>query len=83
MLDKCPEYHSCGTGYPYWTDETPPQAVGVTANISSYAVKGDDCKDYGIPLQVMRCSWTSDHDLIYKYVGFYSSFCLDAFCGMN
>ena len=95
LLNTCPLRHSCGTWYPYWSDDVPPTAVGVPATIIAYmsATYSDDCKfypeEYSRKLQVMRCSLSTPHDLIYKYIpsgvgrDVYKDTCLYAFCGMK
>ena len=82
MLDSCPKYHSCGTFYPYWTNEMMPKEVGVEATVTVYGVEGDNCQKHWRLVEVMRCSNTTAHDLIYKPFNGFGSRCLDGFCGM-
>ena len=96
LLNTCPLQFSCGTSWPYWSDDVPPTAVGVPATITAYMSAAPDknyCKyeplQYNRKLQVMRCSRITPHDLIYKYipsgVGIdnYRKSCNKAFCGMK
>ena len=82
MLDSCPKWLSCGTVYPYWTDERMPTIVGVEATVLVYGTSRSNCKGYTNKVQVMRCSWDSPNDLIYKYNSRYTGKCATAFCGM-
>ena len=81
MLDSCPKRNSCGTFYPYWTDERMPSQIGVEATVKVYGVNDGNCKKYSLSVEVMRCSWNTPHDLIYKHTN-YQYICGSAFCGM-
>ena len=84
MLDSCPPRKSCGTEIPYWTDATMPTTVGVEEHVRVYGVAAKGCKSgEGHEIKVMRCSWNSPHDFIYKTVSTYYGTCNEAFCGMN
>lgn len=84
MLNSCPKYNSCGTLDPWYTDADMPTAVGVPTAISAYEVGSvGDCPGYPQRIEVIRCSWRTDHDLIYKQVKFGFGTCRDAFCGMK
>ena len=92
MLNSCPEKYSCGTEYPYWTDEKMPSTIGVETIVNVYKVdeetnliyrwiKTKKCKSQTRKLKVMRCSG-KPHDLIYKTTVFVND-CSEAFCGMK
>ena len=81
MLDSCPEFLSCGTAYPFWTDERMPTQIGVEAIVKVYGVDAG-CKGLIRSVKVMRCSWNSPHNLIYKQTTNLNSTCQYAFCGM-
>ena len=86
MLDHCPKPGSCGTSIPYWTDEEVPKAIGVEATINVYGVGGlifNDCKFSIRQVKVMRCSWDTSHDFIYKQTTNRTLSCDRAFCGMK
>ena len=95
LLNTCPLYLSCGTLAPYWSDDVPPTAVGIPATITAYVsfAPNNICKydptNYNRKLQVMRCSLSTPHDLIYKYIpsgvgiDVYQDTCNKAFCGMK
>ena len=83
MLNTCPKWLSCGAYYPIWTDEKMPQVVGVESRVPVYGVFRVDCKRYTYQVKVIRCSWDTPHDLIYKQTKDYSLNCNDAFCGMS
>ena len=83
MLDKCPKFKSCGSYNPLWTDDEMPKNLGVVSNVNVYAVFKDTCKDWELPLQVIRCSWKTNNDFVYRYAGNYHKYCPQAFCGMN
>ena len=84
MLNSCPKFESCGTWLPYWTDDPMPQDVGVVSDIQAYGVYKGICDLLTAKVKVMRCSWDTDYDLIYKYVGSYMNLgCTRAFCGMS
>lgn len=82
MLDSCPKWFSCGGRYPYWTDDLMPKAVGEITEVSIYGVVGNDCKHVTQAMEVVRCSWDSPHDFVYRYVGKYYQSCSNSFCGM-
>ena len=71
----CPLYLSCGTVRAYWTDDDAPTTIGVPATINVYLSVSDDystdCKYTAKLAEVMRCSLSTDHDLIYRYNGTY------------
>ena len=84
MLDSCPKWKSCGTEYPFWTDERMPRAVGVEVTVKVYGVYRDNCRRYSEMLKVMRCSRKRPNDLIYKQTRNYrASVCSEAYCSMN
>ena len=95
LLDTCPPLYSCGALVPYWSDDVPPTEVGVPSTITAYLsfAPSASCKynprKYNRKLQVIRCSLSTPHDLIYKYIpsgvgdDVYISKCSMAFCGMN
>ena len=83
ILNTCPPIKSCGTLYPLWSDDVPPQRVGVKQTIYVYQVSFNECRAEKYPLQVIRCS---EHDFIYKHVHVSSPLsnfvCANAFCAM-
>ena len=79
-LDSCPGLTSCGTYYPYWTDGTMPTVVGVETTVTAYGVYKTDCRNIQMQVKVMRCSWDTPHDLIYKQTSNYTGTCHEAFC---
>ena len=83
MLDSCPKWFSCGGRYPYWTDYDMPKDIGLPTTITAYGVVGRSCKHVNRKMEVMRCSWRTKHDLIYRYTDVYYIACSNAFCGMK
>ncbi|XP_067943614.1 uncharacterized protein [Watersipora subatra] len=83
MLDRCPLPRSCGTQQPYWTDATMPSEIMVVSYIKAYGVVNNNCRGRTISMLVIRCSWDTDHDYIYKYTDPYKTECYEAFCGMT
>ena len=103
ISNKCPRYESCGTKEPYWTDEEHPKEVGEAKNITAYmsissrsSAKHAElvrCKYasqfYNRTVQVVRCSWETNFDFVYRYIprefdfDFYEDFCSRAFCSMT
>ncbi|XP_067934814.1 oncoprotein-induced transcript 3 protein-like [Watersipora subatra] len=83
MLNKCPMMNSCGTRWPYWTDEKAPEEVGVPATINVYRsfAPTASCKDRSRTAEVMRCSLETN-GLIYRSTDSYYDACIAAFCGM-
>ena len=94
MLNRCPQFKSCGAVLPFWTDDRPPDAIGQAHNItlygstqfhqSSFQVEYVNyCKEAQRKAKVMRCSWLTKYDLIYKYTDDYQKDdCAQTFCGM-
>ena len=89
MLNRCPQYKSCGAVLPFWTDDRPLVAIGQAHNITVYGSLQPDrehpnyCKEKKRKAKVMRCSWLTEYDLIYKYTDEYrNDGCGQAFCGM-
>ena len=96
ILNRCPELFSCGSLLPFWTDDRPPATLGQVHNITFYGstliyrrvgylnievVNG--CKEVRRKGKVMRCSWSTEYDLIYKYAEEYHDVeCVQTFCGM-
>ena len=85
MLTICPAEKSCGTNYPFWTNDIMPSEVGVANKVYAYGRHSDDCRAERINIEVMRCSWNTSHDFIYKYIpnDYYEYSCDRAFCGMH
>ena len=84
MLNSCPKYRSCGAIYPLWSDDEMPDEIGKITVAYAYEVKFSNCRTWIRAMQVMRCSWNTDHDLIYKYIGAdINDQCSSAFCGME
>ena len=81
MLNTCPKQMSCGTNWPFWTDAPVPTLIGLVQNVTAYGVGGLDCKAWSLPIQVMRCSWLDNDDIVYRYTGQYYDTCYFAFCG--
>lgn len=83
MLNSCPKFRSCGTRDSLYTDEDMPEEVGKATLIYAYRAFDDVCGTKPKPIQALRCSLTTDHDYIYRYVGEYiNGTCYSAFCGM-
>lgn len=82
MLDMCPQWKSCGTSNPMWTDGVAPEEVGVATVATAYKVSESSCKQVEYVISIMRCSKRAN-DLIYKQVIQHRSICYDAFCGMR
>lgn len=94
MLNSCPKKYSCGTVFPYWTDEKMPSTVGVETTVKAYIVDEETtrgwlfgrsttttiCKSSTRELRVMRCS-DKPNDLIYK-ASMFANDCSEGFCGM-
>ena len=88
MLNSCPRGRSCGTANPFWSDGELPKIIGVSTTVNVYLVNSDSrgCNIWTRPLHVMRCSWNTDYDVIYKYGSddrYDSSTCSVTFCGMK
>ena len=93
MLNKCPEEGSCGAYSPFWTDDKMPCAPGRIHNITVYGylpnfINGlldrfNGCRYYKKKAQVMRCSWDTEYDFVYRYDDEYEDRCVLAFCGMT
>ena len=81
MLDSCPKRRSCGTRYSYWTDEKLPKDIGAESTINVYGVYKHNCKWFKETVKVMRCSWDTSHDLIYRQILNKNESCTSAFCG--
>lgn len=94
MLNTCPALKSCGGIDGYWTDEPMPRKAGVLETVWVYGSHGDDdCKNHKEVLEVIRCSWRTDYDFVYRFSpsnanynitpsGNPSESCPDVFCGM-
>lgn len=83
MLNVCPKWLSCGGKNPYWTDDAMPKEIGVVTQAKVYGVVGTDCRHVHQQVKVMRCSWKSPHDFVYRYVDTLYQSCSNAFCGMT
>ena len=84
MADTCPQPNSCGTRYPIWSDEEPPEEILTISTINAYTVSSGDCKSSTLAVEVMRCSLDTDDDIIYRFTGSYlHSSCEYAFCGVE
>ena len=86
ILNTCPQYKSCGTRYAYWTDEPMPQEIGVVATVTLHSTDSyyvSSCKYHNTKILVMRCSWKTPYDFIYKLAKTYTQdSCSAAICGM-
>ena len=63
-----------------------PKAIGVTSVIDASGMEAGDCNAHAIELEVIRCSWDTSHDLIYKWImpeTGVSKHCDSTFCGMK
>ena len=83
MLNTCPKPESCGTKYPLWTDDIMPKEIGMEMTVDTYEPRKNNCKQYKFKVRVMRCSWDTNHDLIYKQTNFVGGYCFRGFCGMT
>ncbi|XP_067947119.1 oncoprotein-induced transcript 3 protein-like [Watersipora subatra] len=81
MLNRCPTT-SCGTFFPYWTEDRMPTTVGVETTISAYTRNVYEVcrKQHRVDVKVIRCSSAADY--IYRYSGPIRDSCFHAFCGM-
>ena len=86
MYNQCRQsFRSCGSWVGLSTDAVAPDEIGQVQNISFYIMNDV----YECPLlppggQIMRCSWATKYDVIYRYSGYtYFDNCDMAFCGMN
>ena len=60
-----------------------PKALTVEAEVDVYGSSGDNCKSFTRKLSVIRCTWDTSHDFIYRKVGDYDTAGYQtAFCGM-
>ena len=82
MLDSCPPSYSCGAQSGLWTNETMPTAVGEAMETHVFGSWADGCKSYKYSILVMRCSYDTLYDYIYK-LNVSSSSCYLSFCGMS
>ncbi|XP_067939991.1 uncharacterized protein [Watersipora subatra] len=73
---------SCGTYIPFWTLYPLPSAIGKPEEIEVYGAYNHP-KSVIEKALVMRCSWDTNYDVIYKYTGNAFDPCLYAFCGMK
>ena len=83
MLDSCPKWKSCGTLTPFWTDERMPKAIGVETMVEVYGVREDNCRYYTKNIKVIRCTWDTSYDFIYKKTDDALTNCNQAFCSMS
>lgn len=81
ILDYCPRWFSCGTMKPLWSDEPMPGVVGVSERVKVFAVERGFCKQETHTMEVMRCSYDTPHDFIYRQDSNYPGGCAYAFCG--
>ena len=85
MLNSCPRGYSCGAVNPFWSDGELPKIIGVNTTVNVYLSDIRTCKFWTKPLHVIRCSWDTSYDVIYKYGSddYDDSYpCLIGFCGM-
>ena len=82
MLNSCPPSASCGTHAGMWTDAAMPTAVGESIKISVFGSYNDHCKYRTLSILVMRCSYDTSYDFVYRYIDPYTS-CMYSFCGMS
>lgn len=82
LQDECPKERGCST-HPLWSDDRVTKAILYEAPINAYIPNGDECRFKTIPLHVIRCSWDTSYDIIYRYVGPHQTACATAFCGMD
>ena len=81
MLDSCPPPNSCGTRGGLWTNEEMPSTVGVAAARQAFGSWESNCKTFYFPILVIRCSYDTPYDFIYK-LNVPIGFCPYSFCGM-
>ena len=82
MLNSCPPSTSCGTHAAMWTDGEMPSAVGESVEVSAFGSYSGNCKYGTRSVLVMRCSYDTDYDFIYRY-NEYATSCSYSFCGMS
>ena len=83
MLDSCPKWLSCGAAVSYWTNHTASKTIGVETTVKAYGISGTNCTTYTEEIKVIRCSWDTDFDLIYKQSKSTPFTCVQGFCGMK
>ena len=81
MLNSCVKEFSCGTANAIWTDEAMPKTLGKVYEVNAYG-SFYGCKALTEKIKVMRCSWDTPHDLIYKQMTNFKASCDYGFCGM-
>ena len=81
MLNTCPKSLSCGTAGSMWSDAKLPSTVGQQESAMAYTRYSGNCKHQSWPISVMRCSFDTPNDVIYRFKG--SDRCANSFCGMN
>ena len=85
VLDVCPQEKSCGSLKPMWTDQRMPKAIHVPTTVDLHISYNGNCfwKTLSNKLEVIRCSWDTSSDIIYRIVGSHDSVCSSTVCGMN
>ena len=83
LLDSCVLNNSCGTYIPLWSNATMPSTVGNATSIQVYGHYTLGCMHFRLNASVMRCSWDSSNDFIYRYDDSAGKGLLAGFCGMN
>ena len=86
MLNSCPRSYSCGAINSFWSDGELPKIIGVNTTVNMYLSGASFCKFLTRPLHVIRCSWDTSYDVIYKDGSddsYDSSSCSATFCGMK
>ena len=82
MLNSCPPTRSCGTLAGIWTDQEMPSVLGKSTEVSIFASYSGICKYLIKSILVMRCSYDTSYDFIYRYIDSYTT-CAFSFCGMS
>ena len=82
MLNSCPPSQSCGASAGIWTDAEMPSAVGESTEISAFASYIGICKSKTWSILVMRCSYDTSYEFIYRYNEDFIN-CYYSFCGIS
>ncbi|XP_067944635.1 uncharacterized protein [Watersipora subatra] len=87
FLNTCPPFRSCGGQFSFWTDSEMPQKIGVVSRIFVYSRYSEEtnwsCRGAIEDAYVIRCSWDTDYDFVYRVDGPNENECFAAFCGMS
>lgn len=85
LSDTCPKGRSCGGFNGLWSDDDMPKLVGFPERFNGYALDMDSgfCRGQTLEMEVVRCSWDNESDMVYRFLGPHVDTCTDSFCGME